>query len=594
MPFSPSARIVDNDKLREPQREAWAALREHFSNAAVEREIGVVLPVGCGKSGLIAITPLALGARRVLVLTPGTRIRKQLSDDLKASSTSNFFARCEVYAAHVELPTVAVLESGRANIDDVRNSDFTVTNIHQVAGEENRWLDQLSANFFDLILVDEAHHNVATSWQQVKQRFPDARIVNYSATPTRADGRLMDGRIIYSFPVIRAIRAGYVKRLRAKMLRPSELRYVDRSTGVERIIEADEVRELGESDAGFRRGIVMSAQTLGSIVDCAVAELRRLQQETGERRLKIIASALNQEHCAQVTEAFRSRGLRADYVHSNEGGQANERVFAKLENHELDVIVQARMLGEGFDHKYLAVAMVGNLYSNLGPFVQFVGRVMRAVEQGAPADARNQGVVVFHAGANVAGRWDDFRTFSEADQDYFAELLPEPDDLDFGNNAVVEREPGDHRPRPVEVVEERDVRAAEMAPIGDEVTAGLLRQLAERGITPEQAAQGVRRVQADRQDVREAQRATLKSRVPREASQVLRRLGLESNAMTLDASGRRKNFAWVTSELNRRVNNAVGAGGGERQNLTLEQVNQALDFLPGIVQTLEAELRQRA
>lgn len=593
MPFSPSARIIDNEKLREPQREAWAALREHFSRAEADREVGVVLPVGCGKSGLIAVTPLALDARRVLVLAPGTRIRKQLSDDLKASSASNFFARCEVYAPDVDLPTAAVLETGRANIDDVRNSDFTVTNIHQVAGEENRWLDQLPADFFDLILVDEAHHNVATSWQQVKQRFPHARIVNYSATPTRADGRLMEGRIIYSFPVIRAIQAGYVKRLRAKMLRPSELRYVDRSTGVERIIGPDEVRELGESDAGFRRGIVMSDQTLGSLVDCARGELLRLRGETGEGRLKIIASALNQEHCVQVTEAFRSRGLRAEYVHSNEGGQANERVFAKLENHEIDVIVQARMLGEGFDHKFLGVAMVGNLYSNLGPFVQFVGRVMRAVAQGAPGDPTNQGVVVFHAGANVAGRWDDFRTFSEADQAYFAELLPEAEDLDFGNNDIVEREPGNNRPRPVEVVDQRDVRAAEMDPIGDEVTAGLLRQLAERGITPDQAAQAIRRAQADRQDVREALRATLKDRVPREASGVLRRLGLESNATTLDTSGRRKNFAWVTSELNRRVNDTTGAGGGERQNLTLEQVNQAIDALPGIVASLEAELRQR-
>jgi hypothetical protein len=59
--------------------------------------------------------------------------------------------------------------------------------------------------------------------------------------------------------------------------------------------------------------------------------------------------------CIQIKEAFRQRGLRADYVHSREG-QANDRVFQALENHELDVIVQARMLGEGFDYRYLAVA----------------------------------------------------------------------------------------------------------------------------------------------------------------------------------------------------------------------------------------------
>ncbi|WP_244621967.1 DEAD/DEAH box helicase family protein [Neomesorhizobium albiziae] len=37
-----------------------------------------------------------------------------------------------------------------------------------------------------MFLVDEAHHNTAASWQQVKRRFPNARLVNFSATPARA------------------------------------------------------------------------------------------------------------------------------------------------------------------------------------------------------------------------------------------------------------------------------------------------------------------------------------------------------------------------------------------------------------------------
>ena len=73
----------------------------------------------------------------------------------------------------------------------------------------------------------------------------------------------------------------------------------------------------------FAGGIVMSDETLSSIIDCAIAELRRLREETGEGRLKIIASALNIDHCIQITAAFRARGLRADYVHSREGSDVN-------------------------------------------------------------------------------------------------------------------------------------------------------------------------------------------------------------------------------------------------------------------------------
>ena len=151
--------------------------------------------------------------------------------DLRSNSPTNFYERFRILNEQDDFPETVIVESGRVNRDDIQNCDFAVANIQQIAGDENRWLDGLSTDFFDLILVDEAHHNTAASWQQVTQRFPGARIINFSATPSRADGQLMEGQIIYSFPVLRAIEAGYVKRLRAKVLSPAELRYVDRTDG---------------------------------------------------------------------------------------------------------------------------------------------------------------------------------------------------------------------------------------------------------------------------------------------------------------------------------------------------------------------------
>lgn len=590
MAFDQDVTIADNQQLRIPQREGWTHIRDHFGRVDALREVGIVLPVGCGKSGLIAIAPYAMGARRALIIAPGTRIRTQLGNDLRANSATNFYDRCGVIAGNQDFPETTIVASGRVNLDDIRHADISIANIQQIAGAENRWLDDLEHDFFDLILVDEAHHNTAESWQQVKRRFPAARIVNFSATPSRADGGLMEGEIIYSFPVLRAIEAGYVKRLRAKMLRPAELRYVDRADGQERLIEADEVRRLGETNAEFRRGIVMSDQTLGSIVDQSIVELQRLRTETGEPKLKIIASAVNYDHCIQITEAFRARGMRANFVHSREG-QANDRVFQQLENHELDVIVQARMLGEGFDHRYLAVAMVGSIFANLGPFVQFVGRIMRAIEQNQPGHPLNQGVVVFHIGANVASRWNDFRQFSEADQGYFAELLPEVEDVAFTGDTV-EREPGTGGGiEPAEILEQRGVRASDMHPIGDPQAAALLQQLADMGITPDQAAEELRRLRTTRQDRREARRASLNDRVQNESGGMLRRLGISPGSRTLDPRHRERNFAWVASELHRRVNESVDGARADRQNFTLDQLDAAHAALPAIVQSFEGELR---
>ena len=89
----------------------------------------------------------------------------------------------------------------------------------------------LPEHFFDLILFDEGRHNVAVSWDALRARFPDARIVNSSATPTRADGQLMAGRVLYSYPVFRAIQEGHIKRLKAVVLNPRTLRYLRRDDG---------------------------------------------------------------------------------------------------------------------------------------------------------------------------------------------------------------------------------------------------------------------------------------------------------------------------------------------------------------------------
>src|SRR6202011_494406 len=183
-----------------------------------------------------------------------------------------------------------------------------------------------------------------------------------------------------------------------------------------------EVRRLGETEADFRRSIVTSTETLNTIVDASIRELARVRAATGENRLKIISSALNFEHCRQIVEAYTARGQRASYVHSRELGPANQRVMQQLENHQLDVIVQVRKLGEGFDHPFLSVAAVFSIFSNLSPFVQFVGRIMRVIEQDAPGHPLNNGVVVFHAGANIASRWEDFQQYSEADREYFDQL----------------------------------------------------------------------------------------------------------------------------------------------------------------------------
>ncbi|MFK7695565.1 DEAD/DEAH box helicase [Paenibacillus sp. HJGM_3] len=429
--------ISENDRLRIPQIEAFQSIKEHYADPNSERETAIILPVGCGKSGLITLTPFAVKAQRVLVIAPGVNIASQLYKNFDPTQDDMFYSKYNVLSG-LPYPETAEIRGNTTNRSDLDDAEVVVTNIQQLQGANNRWLQTLPEDYFDLILVDEAHHNVADSWTMLKQSFPQAKIVNYSATPRRADEQIMTGQIIYTFPIVRAIEEGYVKRLKAVVLNPRTLKYVRREGGRQIEVDLDEVKLLGETDADFRRSIVTSEETLYTIVDASIRALNRIRQQSGNSYHKIIASALNHEHCIQVMEAYRARGLRAGYVHSLQDENENDRVLDRLKNHQLDVIVQVKKLGEGFDHPLLSVAAVFSIFKELSPFVQYVGRIMRAVDQNDPDSLNNQGTVVFHAGSNIARLWADFQDFSQADRDFFDQMLLEGFDFTTGDEITID------------------------------------------------------------------------------------------------------------------------------------------------------------
>jgi superfamily II DNA or RNA helicase len=584
--------VVGNQRLRVPQREAFTAMQSFAAEHLDEREAGVVLPVGCGKSGCIAIAPFAFHANRCLVVAPGLRIADQLSRDFDPAHPRFFYLTTRVLEDQ-PYPEPVEIRGTTTNRGDLDESDVVITNIQQLQGEENRWIQTLPDDYFDLIIFDEGHHSVAATWEALKQKFPRAYIINFSATPLRADGQLMAGRMIYSYPVIRAIQEGYIKRLRALVLNPRTLRYVRREDEREVEVPLEEVRRLGEEDADFRRSIVTSTETLNTIVDASIRELDRLRELTGEARLKIIASALNYEHCRQIVEAYQARGRRADFVHSREDSAANERVMRRLENNELDVIVQVRKLGEGFDHRFLSVAAVFSIFSNLSPFVQFVGRIMRVIVQDDAQNVLNQGTVVFHSGANVARRWQDFQEYSDADQEYFDQLLP-LEGLDFTNTNEIAVIPTQGRNNPVHVRAQTDVTMQEIPLIqGDAEAMQAIRMLQDRGYTPDavREAMQLQPVPTTRVRERQAARTSLEIRVQNETGRILRERRLNPMGYNLDNTGRRRtNFVVIKAAIDRQIAQTLGRTFGQRAEYSREELYAVNAQFEELSQTAQREV----
>jgi hypothetical protein len=247
----------------------------------------------------------------------------------------------------------------------------------------------------------------------------------------------------------------------------------------------------------------------------------------------------------------------------------------QLEAHQLDVIVQVRKLGEGFDHPLLAVAAIFSIFSNLSPFVQFVGRIMRVVVQNDPGNVVNQGVVVFHAGANIARQWGDFQQYSEADQAYFDQLLPlesvDPGDLQG------DREITPHLGADMEVRAQSDVRIEEIHLL-EEDEAAAIRLLQERGIIAgdfDPASQALQPVPTTRVAQRQAMRGGLDMRVRTEAARILNHRGIPAAGRALDRQHLgRDNLIILKSAIDRQVNAAAGRTTGQRHEFSRAELDQ--------------------
>ncbi len=419
-----AAHIEENLQLREPQIEAYQKLYEFFKSG--KKTAVIQIPVGCGKSGIAAIAPFGIARGRVLVVAPNVTIKEGLFESLDVTNRQKCFWRKRgilTEEAMIGGPFAATLDTG--NISVCEKSHFVVTNVQQLATTPEKWLHKFAKNFFDLIIVDEAHHSPANSWKMVLEHFDKARVINMTATPFRGDGQEIEGDLVYRYPFKKATFKGYIKRITASYAAPSELEFT--AHGETKIYSLDEVLAMKDKD-WFSRGIALSDPCNETIVNNSLEKLEVLRQTGTAHQLIAVACSVN--HARRITALYNARGFKADLIYSQMDEDKKEDVKRRLTSGELDCIVQVQMLGEGFDHPKLSVAAIFRPFRTLAPYIQFVGRILRAVVQNSPGHPDNYGHVVTHAGMNLDQRLREFKLFESDDQKFWEEVIsgqePEP------------------------------------------------------------------------------------------------------------------------------------------------------------------------
>ena len=184
-------------ELRPYQQEAKDAIFDQWEK--VDKTL-LVLPTGCGKTIVFAKVTEECVRRgcRVLILAHRGELLQQAADKI---------AKATKLGCATEKADETCLGSWfRITVGSV-----------QTMMRETR-LARFPEDYFDTIIIDEAHHCISDSYQRVLQHFPEAKILGVTATPDRGDmknlGQVFDS-MAYEYTLPKAIKEGYLSPIKA-------------------------------------------------------------------------------------------------------------------------------------------------------------------------------------------------------------------------------------------------------------------------------------------------------------------------------------------------------------------------------------------
>lgn len=185
-------------ELRPYQQEAKDSIFQEWENGI--RKTLLVLPTGCGKTIVFAkITEQCVqNGDRVLILAHRGELLEQ---------AANKIAKATGLGCATEKAEESCLGSWFR---------ITVGSVQSLMRETR--LSRFPANYFNTIIIDEAHHCISDSYQRVLQHFPDSKILGVTATPDRGDmknlGQVFES-LAYEYTLPKAIKEGYLSPIKA-------------------------------------------------------------------------------------------------------------------------------------------------------------------------------------------------------------------------------------------------------------------------------------------------------------------------------------------------------------------------------------------
>ena len=185
-------------ELRPYQQEAREAIFEQWDGGVLKTLL--VLPTGCGKTIVFAKVTEDCVRRgdRVLILAHRGELLEQAADKIRQSTGLG----CAVEKAE----------------ETCMGSWFRVVVGSVQSMMREKRLGQFPEDYFQTIIIDEAHHCISDSYQKVLNHFNGAKILGVTATPDRGDMRNLGSyfeSLSYEYTLPKAIKEGYLSPIKA-------------------------------------------------------------------------------------------------------------------------------------------------------------------------------------------------------------------------------------------------------------------------------------------------------------------------------------------------------------------------------------------
>lgn len=321
-------------ELRPYQETARQKVQEEWEEG--KKRTLLVLPTGTGKTIVFSkiIEDRVKKGERVLVIAHRGELLEQASDKLYKSTG---------------------LKTATEKAEQTSLGSFyrVVVGSVQTLQREKR-LNQFPPEYFDTIVIDEAHHAISDGYQRVLQHFESANVLGVTATPDRGDMRNLGSyfeSLAYEYSLPEAIKSGYLSPIKALTI-PLKL----------------DLSNVKQQAGDF------STKDLGTALDPYLEQIAEEMKKQCLNRKTVVFLPL-----VKTSQKFRDilnqHGFKAAEVNGESADR--EQILKDYEEGKYNVLCNSMLLTEGWDCPSVDCVIVLRPTKVRALYSQMVGRGTR-------------------------------------------------------------------------------------------------------------------------------------------------------------------------------------------------------------------------